>query len=159
MEQFPKRIYGRTCECGECKKCKHRAYVLVWQAANPDKVKATRQRTYEKNKERRQHDVKAWQEANPERARQIKRKYHVKNRFGLTWEQYEALLAVRGDTCWICESSDPKRGRTTMCVDHDHQTGAVRGLLCYDCNDGLGRFKDQIDLLSKAAAYLGGDMS
>lgn len=136
------RRYSRSCECGTCRKCRAREATDRYNKAHPERVKATRKRTYEKHKGQRRADVLKWQAENPEKTREMKRRYHVKSRFGLSWADYQALLAVRGDVCWICGSDDPKRGRTTMCVDHCHATGRIRGLLCYDCNDGLGRFAD-----------------
>jgi hypothetical protein len=52
--------------------------------------------------------------------------------------------------CWICGNLD-----TRICLDHDHKTGKIRGLLCNNCNRSLGLFKDSVDLLKKAIEYLG----
>jgi hypothetical protein len=54
----------------------------------------------------------------------------------------------QGGTCAICGRPDPEH------VDHDHDTGAVRGILCVNCNGGLGQFRDSIDSLLIAASYL-----
>jgi hypothetical protein len=50
--------------------------------------------------------------------------------------------------CAICGRPNPEH------VDHDHETGAVRGILCFNCNGGLGQFRDSIDALLSAASYL-----
>lgn len=64
------------------------------------------------------------------------------------------LLAQQG-RCAICKSADPKTNKVkTWCVDHDHKTGRVRGLLCTMCNRGLGFFGDKQRLLERAAQYL-----
>jgi hypothetical protein len=56
--------------------------------------------------------------------------------------------ALAGGVCAICGRADPEH------VDHSHETGAVRGILCFNCNGGLGQFRDSIDALHAAAAYL-----
>jgi len=71
--------------------------------------------------------------------------------YGVTLATYTAMLAEQGGVCAIC--GQPER-RRSLCVDHDHETGLVRSLLCDDCNQGVGRFKDNPDLLRKAAAYM-----
>jgi len=57
-----------------------------------------------------------------------------------------------GDVCVICEKSCPSGRR--LAVDHEHSTGTIRGLLCINCNKGLGNFKDNIELLEAAIQYL-----
>lgn len=93
---------------------------------------------------------------NPERARRSYRLAAAK-KFGLTAEQFDALVEIRGNTCWICNAPESRRGRYSMCIDHDHTTGRVRGLLCFDCNEALGRFKDDPQLIAKAIEYLKGN--
>jgi hypothetical protein len=80
---------------------------------------------------------------------------HDRNRrlaknYGLSVEAFEKLLADQNFVCAICGEA-PEDGPK---VDHDHTTGAVRGILCGPCNTGLGHFKDRKDLLVSAAAYL-----
>lgn len=70
--------------------------------------------------------------------------------YGLTPDQFERMLTAQGEACAICEDSCAER----LCVDHDHATGRVRGLLCKPCNAGLGRFRDSAELLTRAARYI-----
>ena len=79
------------------------------------------------------------------------RAYHNKRlpRYGLTRETYAALLIAALGQCAICGSRE-----NTLCIDHCHQTGHVRGLLCGNCNRALGGFQDNAHLLSLAAVYL-----
>lgn len=79
----------------------------------------------------------------------------LKTRFGMTVEQYEVALAQQGGVCAICSVASNIEGKN-FCVDHDHATGKVRGLLCHKCNAALGHFKDSTALLMKAADYLEG---
>lgn len=79
------------------------------------------------------------------------RRHNMKRRYGITVEAYDLLLDAQGGTCAICGS--PPVGRR-LCVDHNHDTNSVRGLLCDSCNNGLGRFRDDPDLLRLAADYV-----
>ena len=63
---------------------------------------------------------------------------------------WHALVVAQGGRCAIC--NDQLAGR--ICVDHDHSTGAVRGLLCSPCNTGIGHLRDNADIVESAAAYL-----
>jgi hypothetical protein len=73
----------------------------------------------------------------------------LKAAYGITIEQKEEMSKAQGGKCKIC-------GVLMTCahVDHNHTTGKVRGLLCYRCNHALGLFKDSIQALESAAAYL-----
>ncbi len=78
-------------------------------------------------------------------------------KYGLTNESYDSLLADQGGRCAICgvlPRLRPDGAEIHLHVDHDHYTGATRGLLCPACNVGLGRFDDSIELLRGAIAYL-----
>lgn len=75
-------------------------------------------------------------------------------RYGLSAEEYDELIFGEEARCAICGGQDSRRGR--LCVDHNHQTGKVRGALCTDCNLAIGYLRDDPELFRKAAAYLGG---
>ena len=109
--------------------------------------------------------AKAWQRANPERHAEIQRRIrarpgyaermragHLKRKYGITLADYDAMLLAQGGGCAICAAPEPDG--QSLHVDHDHDTGAVRGLLCFTCNAGIGMFGHDIDLLSAAVAYL-----
>ena len=76
------------------------------------------------------------------------RTYHLKRRYGITAAEADAMLATQGGVCAIC------RAAPAVHVDHDHATGAVRALLCFNCNGGLGQFHDDPAVLLAALAYL-----
>lgn len=76
-----------------------------------------------------------------------------KRTHGISLEIYNDMLEVQGGTCAICNL--PCKTGKSLAVDHSHDTGAIRGLLCINCNTGLGHFKDNLDLLSRAMKYLG----
>lgn len=69
--------------------------------------------------------------------------------YGLTPDAYEAMVEVASGKCQICGRSDKR-----LVIDHCHETNAVRGLICDDCNVGLGRFRDDPNLLRTALNYL-----
>jgi hypothetical protein len=76
------------------------------------------------------------------------RQSHLRRTFGLTVDEWHALIESQDGRCAICRDGQPKH------VDHDHQTGAVRGVLCGRCNMGLGQFGDDPRRLLAAAFYL-----
>ena len=113
----------------QCKACRaevERAYVA-----------RNRARVYERNKN--------WRDAGGRRASTV-------GVYGITVEQYDAMFAAQGGVCGICEK--PCVSGRRLAVDHCHETGAVRGLLCTRCNPGLGYFQDDADLLERASRYL-----
>jgi hypothetical protein len=76
------------------------------------------------------------------------RHYHLKHRYGIGAEDFDALVVQQGGVCAICGREAPEH------VDHSHDSGAVRGILCFNCNGGLGQFRDSVDSLVNAVAYL-----
>jgi hypothetical protein len=74
--------------------------------------------------------------------------------FGITIADYDARLRAQGGGCAICGKTKADGSGKRLAVDHDHATGAFRGLLCSSCNIGLGRFKDDPARLSAAISYL-----
>ena len=111
-----------------------------WKESVSNKDKAAYQREWRKN--------------NPERAKS----YDLKRMYGVTTEQYNDMETAQNGLCAICnqpESSKDKDGGPRMlAVDHCHETGKVRGLLCSGCNTALGGFKDSVQLLDAANNYL-----
>lgn len=111
---------------------------------------------------RRQNHCKTCQKARsresalkePEETRKYMRSYHLEKKYGITHSDYVALLEEQDGRCAICNTDDPEGRYGIFHVDHDHDTGAVRGLLCPACNMGLGKFQDAEALLLRAAEYL-----
>ena len=77
--------------------------------------------------------------------------YEMNRIYGITLEDYDTMLEVQNGCCAICKTDDVK-GR--FAIDHCHTTGKVRGLLCFDCNTGIGKLKDDPSLLLSAYEYL-----
>ena len=75
------------------------------------------------------------------------REYHLRRRYGIGVADVEAMIVAQGGTCAVCPAS-PEH------VDHDHETGKVRGILCFNCNQALGNVRDDPAILRKLARYL-----
>ena len=88
-----------------------------------------------------------WRKKNPG----IDRKYDLKRRYGLSLGDFDRMLSDQKYSCGICGT---KLESTTACVDHDHESGITRALLCRTCNTGLGHFKDSREIVLAAADYL-----
>lgn len=74
-------------------------------------------------------------------------------RYKITGDDYDALLDEQNGCCAICRVPQEDIAKS-LCVDHNHDTGEVRGLLCHRCNTGLGHFNDEIKHLMRATQYL-----
>jgi len=104
-------------------------------------------------------NARDWYRNNPERANDNRRRWNLKKEYGITVDQYDAMLEAQGGVCAICGKDEPnEHGRTgtkfRLSVDHDHQTGEVRSLLCQKCNRAIGLFGDDPDLVEKASEYI-----
>lgn len=86
----------------------------------------------------------------PEEIRRARKDYNLRKRYGITLEQFELILAAQGGVCPIC-----KRGDKIMCLDHNHKTLKIRGVVCLNDNlRVLGGARDQDHLIFNAAEYL-----
>jgi Recombination endonuclease VII len=139
----------KTCtKCGQTK---------LMSEFRTDRAKATRVHPWCRGccaanaKDRRQRDPEGF------------RNRTLLDRYGITAQEYDQMLGSQGNLCAICEQPetrfDPRWKKIRgLSVDHDHETGKVRGLLCSNCNTALGLIQDNPALLRKALAYLeGGD--
>ncbi len=109
-----------------------------WQAANVEHRKEYRKR---------------YRIENPEKVRRQERNTQLKHDFGITLVEYEQMLADQDYKCAICKRPAGYEGKD-LAVDHDHETGSVRGLLCGKCNPMIGFSGDSIATLAAAIAYL-----
>lgn len=90
---------------------------------------------------------------------------YIKTKFGILPEDYDRMLAAQGGKCAICGRTDSKSlldpdnnaahgSINKLHIDHDHETGQIRALLCGTCNRGVGMFLDDPELVEEAARYL-----
>lgn len=106
---------------------------------------------YVRDREKRNAAGRAWHARQSERDKRAARL----RKFGITPEDYDGMLAAQGGGCAICGSTEPGgRWGTHFHVDHCHESGRVRGLLCGNCNVLLGHAQDDPGRLTEAARYL-----
>ena len=117
----------------ECKKCQN-AKSRQYQRDNKEKIKKLSALYYRNNKEK-------------------SKAYNLNRWYGITMEEYDEIYILQGGRCAICgiHQSELKK---SLSVDHCHDTGEVRGLLCGTCNLSLGGFGDNVDVLRNALKYL-----
>ena len=138
-------------------------YLRSWKKTNPQKMLVLRNRYRQKNSaslldRHRKYNLENRETINkkskeyamkyPEKAQNL----HLKRYYKITIDEYNVLLEKQERVCAICGGVN-KNGRK-LYVDHNHDTGVVRGLLCDDCNVGIGRLRDNKDLAYKAYLYL-----
>lgn len=108
----------------------------------------------ERNPEKYKESQKKFRDNNKQYMSERQRKYQLKFNYGITEADYGSMLAMQTSRCGIC-GTDKLTGKwKRFAVDHDHTTGRVRGLLCNECNRGIGLLKDNPDILRKAAEYI-----
>ena len=166
-------------QISEATRQKNNERARQWRLAHPDQAKAgvrawiDKNREYKQKTDREYHAAhrekqnqyrKAWREANPERSKEGQRRWYRENpekvfeqnlrKYGVDPAWYQAQLTAQGGGCSICGATESVGARKALHVDHDHATGAIRGLLCHHCNTMLGLAKDSPEILAKAIEYL-----
>lgn len=138
---------------------------LEWRNKHREELRQKSRERYSREKEHCAAVNKAWRERNKERVTATAKAYREKNkdkiqawymrrRYGISIDDYMDILKKQGGKCAICGSKD-FRGKLPH-IDHDHITGEVRGLLCLNCNAGIGNLKDNSEIIRRALQYLGG---
>lgn len=85
--------------------------------------------------------------------RETKRRNNLKAKFNMTLEQYDKMYVTQAGRCAICHLHQFEACKA-FSVDHDHETGEIRGLLCHNCNVGIGNLMDSTEILENAIQYL-----
>jgi hypothetical protein len=96
---------------------------------------------------------KKWESKTKDERDTINRKNRLKHYYGLSVEEYQQMVEKQNRKCYICGNEADYNGKP-LYVDHCHASGEVRKLLCQHCNSGLGMFRDNPELLIKAADYV-----
>lgn len=90
-----------------------------------------------------------------EKRRANNRAWVFRDRYGIDVNEYHSMLESQDGGCAVCGSTDTGRPNCEwFCVDHDHKTGKVRGILCHPCNSSLGLLKDDPVVIESLLAYL-----
>lgn len=87
-------------------------------------------------------------------AKKRARYYYIRKRYGLTPQQWHAIFNAQAGRCGICFEDLPIDNLKLIHVDHCHESGKVRGILCSSCNTALGHFRDNPGFLDSAKVYL-----
>lgn len=125
---------------------------------NPNLDKDMRARMLAKDPDYdRKKNENAWKKIQgDERLKELRaatvRRHHLKTRFGLTVEEYDRMWEVQDGRCAVCPR-ELESGYKTH-VDHDHETGTVRGLLCMQCNTSLGKLKEDEEIVRNLLSYI-----
>lgn len=130
---------------------KANARTAAWRKRNPEKARASCRRHYARNAEKRIALSKKWRQENPE---QMLRNWRRKGwrRAGIDPVAAEAALAAHDGCCACCGVGAP--GGKGWCVDHDHATGRIRGIICNACNLAIGKLGDTLEGVLRAVKYL-----
>ena len=134
--------YATTRQCVECLPIVMRE----WESKNRDRHLAAGRNWYRKNRTKILGEARAWRQRRPWVGREANwRRLGIK----CTWDQYQEMFAAQNGVCAICSAIPTKRG---LCLDHDHQDGRLRGLLCIRCNNLVGQIENGI--AASATTYL-----
>lgn len=139
-----------------CKECKGR-YTKVWRNENKDHIAEVTRDWRARNKVHIVERDKAYYDFNKERILNWSRKHAFRTKYGLTLEEHAAMIAQQDGKCLICgEEPDPTLGKKKkgLHVDHCHESGKVRGLLCHNCNCAIGLLKDDPQRIRRLLEYI-----
>lgn len=128
-----------------CKQC-NRESAAAWREANPDK-KRQQNRDRQRDPAATTRYRRKWQRS--EAGKAAARRYHLKGKYGLSEVDFAAMVKGQAGKCALCECTPAQ-----LVVDHDHDTGRVRALLCDPCNRGLAVFRDNATAMGRAADYV-----
>ena len=137
FEEFGRQDRGKFDLNGRCKKCINEIGILKYKE-RPEAIKANQKRYHLKN---------------PNARANARANARLKYIFNITLEDYNLMLKYQDFLCAICKTPSDKF-RRLFDVDHCHSTGKIRGLLCLNCNKGVGLFKDNVATLENAINYL-----
>lgn len=129
-----------------CSKCLKRKYIRQFSKMRTSK---TGLHSYCKPCALKAHQ--AWSKKNPGKFGLSAWNAWLKRKYGIDKIEYQKLFNNQKGLCAICKNPETKK---KLAVDHCHSTGIIRGLLCMNCNNGLGRFKDNPKRLQQAIVYL-----
>jgi hypothetical protein len=126
-------------------------YNSAFYQANKEKIKARTNKWKSDNPERKRIANKNWHQRNLEKNKLRAWAAHLKRKFNISVSEWDEMYAEQNGRCKIChQPQDTQR----LAVDHDHETGEVRGLLCRTCNTAIGLMNDDPIILASAIKYV-----
>lgn len=174
--EFYPRLYTKRPICKPCNdiiKARNRTACAIWKAKHPEEYKAAQKRWYDKNAEKKSKAVaqyiknrratdETWRQLTNQRASERSKRLYatdaahrtkswahsLRYNYGLSLEDWNSMNEAQDGRCRLC------RRKRKLFVDHCHETGRVRSLLCSRCNTGMGCFEDSVDMLKRAIHYL-----
>lgn len=157
LDEFHNSVSAKDGKYARCKACVL-AKNTEWRLNNKGKVAKSKKDYSLHHAEAIKRKAKDYRSTDryQENMADYRRKWNLAKRYGITIEEYEAMYARSDGKCELCNHQlSFGRGESYMaCVDHDHATGVVRGILCRKCNQALGTFQDSIEGLERAIDYL-----
>lgn len=120
---------------------------------DPEVQKQKAAERYQKNKEKYLKRNEEWRQNNLERVALNNWRKNIRRDYGMTIEDYDIIYNNQEGCCAICKKHS-STFRIRLAVDHDHETGKVRGLLCDRCNRGIGMLQDSPEICRQAAKYI-----
>lgn len=138
----------------------NKVYMAAYYLAHPEKFKRNEAQNIYRNELRRKRYAEDEQHREKCRAlsrntpKTTRRAGRIKIQYGLSVDDFNRLLSAQGGTCAICPATKGSARGEQLHIDHCHDTGVIRGLLCTNCNQGLGKFGDDPDRLMTAVRYL-----
>ncbi len=155
---MPRRVSDQICAMVDCDRPRHakgmcqKHYLRDWALRNREKAKGYARTSYLANREERLEYQRRYREENREQYLATNRDWHLRTKFGINLEEYERCVRDQDGCCAICD--EPQTGDRKLAVDHDHETGEVRALLCTRCNVAIGLLRDDPVLAERVAGYL-----
>lgn len=137
----------------EKNKEKLKEYQKQYHEKNPEYMKEYRAKNAEEIAIGQKVINDKWRANNKEKKKELDRDSHLKRKYNISIEDYDKMLDKQNHSCKICNTHVSKLDKR-LYVDHCHITGNVRGLLCHNCNTGIGHLRDDIELLKSAIKYL-----
>ncbi len=130
-----------------------RARTKKYRRNNLEKINGYQKKYYDKNRELIREKARKYTKENPAKYYQSTFKSELKNNYRLTVKEFDEMVKRQDGKCGICGGYPGSRTKR-LCVDHDHKTNKVRGLLCKKCNSALGLLGNNIYIVNSALDYL-----
>lgn len=155
VSEFPKNkgtSSGLNAQCRVCSSKKHAIYYRM----NKSKIQDSHRRWRLNNPETHRARGRRWTRKNPEKAKAM----YVRSDHGISMDEFQKMHDSQKGLCKVCSKPERAiyRGKTrSLCIDHNHKTGKIRGLLCHRCNVALGLLEDDFRIVESLLEYIKND--